>query len=46
VNAFTFELKEILPRIARGEAFFCIGMSEPDEGEILRGIIARGLGLR
>ena len=28
----TDEQKTILPRIAAGEAFFCIGMSEPDVG--------------
>lgn len=27
--------REIVPRIARGEAFFCIGMSEPDSGSDL-----------
>ncbi len=27
--------EEILPRIARGEAMFCIGMSEPDSGSDL-----------
>jgi alkylation response protein AidB-like acyl-CoA dehydrogenase len=27
--------QEILPRIARGECFFCIGMSEPDSGSDL-----------
>lgn len=27
--------REILPRISRGEAFFCIGMSEPDAGSDL-----------
>lgn len=29
---------EILPRIARGECFFCIGMSEPDSGSDLASI--------
>ncbi len=27
--------EEILPRVARGEIFFCIGMSEPDSGSDL-----------
>jgi alkylation response protein AidB-like acyl-CoA dehydrogenase len=31
----TDEQKQILPRIAAGEAFFCIGMSEPDVGSDL-----------
>jgi alkylation response protein AidB-like acyl-CoA dehydrogenase len=31
----TGEQKQILPRIAAGEAFFCIGMSEPDVGSDL-----------
>jgi hypothetical protein len=31
----TDEQKKILPRIAAGEAFFCIGMSEPDVGSDL-----------
>jgi alkylation response protein AidB-like acyl-CoA dehydrogenase len=31
----TEEQKQILPRIAAGEAFFCIGMSEPDVGSDL-----------
>jgi len=31
----------ILPRIARGEAFFCIGMSEPDSGSDLASIRTR-----
>nr|WP_255592911.1 acyl-CoA dehydrogenase family protein [Bordetella sp. BOR01] len=30
-----------LPRIIRGEAFFCIGMSEPDTGSDLAGIRTR-----
>ncbi|MEM9684157.1 MAG: acyl-CoA dehydrogenase family protein [Pseudomonadota bacterium] len=29
---------EILPRIVKGEAFFCIGMSEPDSGSDLASI--------
>jgi acyl-CoA dehydrogenase len=33
--------KEILPRIAVGEAFFCIGMSEPDSGSDLASIRSR-----
>ncbi len=33
------ELKrEFLPRIARGEAYFCIGMSEPDTGSDLASV--------
>ena len=31
----------IVPRIARGEAFFCIGMSEPDSGSDLAAIRTR-----
>ena len=31
----------IVPRIARGEAFFCIGMSEPDSGSDLASIRTR-----
>ena len=30
--------QEILPKIVRGEAFFCIGMSEPDSGSDLASI--------
>jgi len=30
--------QEILPRIVKGEAFFCIGMSEPDSGSDLAGV--------
>ncbi|MGO8921172.1 MAG: acyl-CoA dehydrogenase family protein [Stellaceae bacterium] len=30
--------QEILPRITRGECFFCIGMSEPDSGSDLASI--------
>lgn len=30
-----------IPRICRGEAFFCIGMSEPDSGSDLAGIRTR-----
>jgi hypothetical protein len=38
----TDEQKEtILPRIARGEAFFCIGMSEPDTGSDLASVRTR-----
>lgn len=33
--------QEILPRIARGELCFCIGMSEPDVGSDVAGIRAR-----
>ncbi|MFA7503936.1 MAG: acyl-CoA dehydrogenase family protein [Burkholderiaceae bacterium] len=32
---------EILPRIARGECFFCIGMSEPDSGSDLAAVRSR-----
>lgn len=32
----------IVPAIARGEAFFCIGMSEPDSGSDLASIRTRG----
>ncbi len=38
----TDEQKEtILPRIARGEAYFCIGMSEPDSGSDLASVRTR-----
>jgi len=30
--------REILPKIVKGEAFFCIGMSEPDSGSDLAGV--------
>lgn len=30
--------QEILPKIVKGEAFFCIGMSEPDSGSDLAGV--------
>ncbi|MCC6919409.1 MAG: acyl-CoA dehydrogenase family protein [Alphaproteobacteria bacterium] len=33
--------QDIVPRIARGEAFFCIGMSEPDSGSDLAATRAR-----
>lgn len=33
----------IVPRIARGEAFFCIGMSEPDSGSDLASIRTRAV---
>ncbi|MGH6619573.1 MAG: acyl-CoA dehydrogenase family protein, partial [Alphaproteobacteria bacterium] len=33
--------QEILPRIVRGEAHFCIGMSEPDSGSDLASIRTR-----
>lgn len=33
--------QEFLPRIARGEIFFCIGMSEPDSGSDLASIRTR-----
>lgn len=32
---------EILPRIAAGECYFCIGMSEPDSGSDLAGVRTR-----
>jgi acyl-CoA dehydrogenase len=32
---------KIVPKIARGEAFFCIGMSEPDSGSDLASIRTR-----
>jgi len=35
LRAGTEEQKKILPRIAAGEVFFCIGMSEPDVGSDL-----------
>jgi alkylation response protein AidB-like acyl-CoA dehydrogenase len=37
----TEEQKKILPRIAAGEAFFCIGMSEPDVGSDLASVRTR-----
>jgi alkylation response protein AidB-like acyl-CoA dehydrogenase len=33
--------QEVLPKIVRGEAFFCIGMSEPDSGSDLASIRTR-----
>jgi alkylation response protein AidB-like acyl-CoA dehydrogenase len=33
--------RELLPRIARAEAFFCIGMSEPDSGSDLASVRTR-----
>lgn len=33
--------QEILPRICRGEAYFCIGMSEPDSGSDLASVRTR-----
>ncbi len=33
----------ILPRIARGECFFCIGMSEPDSGSDLAAVRTRAV---
>lgn len=33
--------RNILPRIVRGEAFFCIGMSEPDSGSDLASVRTR-----
>lgn len=32
---------EILPRVARGECYFCIGMSEPDTGSDLAAVRSR-----
>jgi alkylation response protein AidB-like acyl-CoA dehydrogenase len=37
----TDEQKKLLPRIAAGEAFFCIGMSEPDVGSDLASVRTR-----
>lgn len=37
----THEQKRILPRIAAGECFFCIGMSEPDVGSDLAAVRTR-----
>ena len=34
---------EFLPRIARGECFFCIGMSEPDSGSDLAAVRTRAV---
>ena len=33
--------KDILPKIARGECYFCIGMSEPDTGSDLASVRTR-----
>jgi len=33
--------REVLPRIVRGDAFFCIGMSEPDSGSDLASVRTR-----
>jgi len=35
--------REVLPKIARGEAFFCIGMSEPDSGSDLASVRTRAV---
>jgi alkylation response protein AidB-like acyl-CoA dehydrogenase len=35
--------KAFLPRICRGEAFFCIGMSEPDAGSDLAAVRSRAV---
>jgi Acyl-CoA dehydrogenase, middle domain/Acyl-CoA dehydrogenase, N-terminal domain len=37
----TDEQKQLLPKIAAGEAFFCIGMSEPDVGSDLASVRTR-----
>jgi alkylation response protein AidB-like acyl-CoA dehydrogenase len=37
----TDEQKKLLPRIAAGECFFCIGMSEPDVGSDLASVRTR-----
>jgi hypothetical protein len=37
----TEQQKQILPRIAAGEVFFCIGMSEPDVGSDLAAVRTR-----
>jgi alkylation response protein AidB-like acyl-CoA dehydrogenase len=37
----TDEQKQILPKIAAGEVFFCIGMSEPDVGSDLASVRTR-----
>jgi hypothetical protein len=37
------EQKQILPRIAAGEAYFCIGMSEPDVGSDLASVRTRAV---
>jgi alkylation response protein AidB-like acyl-CoA dehydrogenase len=34
---------EILPRIARGECFFCVGVSEPDSGSDLASVRTRAV---
>jgi hypothetical protein len=39
----TDEQKQLLPRIAAGEAFFCIGMSEPDVGSDLAAVRTRAV---
>jgi hypothetical protein len=41
IRVGTDEQKKILPRIAAGEAFFCIGMSEPDVGSDLASVRTR-----
>ena len=40
-HASEAQKREILPRIARGEVRFCIGMSEPDSGSDLASIRSR-----
>ncbi|MEA2732610.1 MAG: hypothetical protein QOF70_7085 [Acetobacteraceae bacterium] len=41
IRVGTDEQKKILPRIAAGEVFFCIGMSEPDVGSDLASVRTR-----
>lgn len=39
----TEQCNEILPRIARGECYFCIGMSEPNSGSDLASVRTRAV---
>src|SRR5262249_4417433 len=39
----TLTQQALLPRIARGECFFCIGMSEPDAGSDLASVRTRAV---
>lgn len=41
IRVGTDEQKKILPRIAAGECYFCIGMSEPDVGSDLASVRTR-----